>query len=92
MDGVAQDDVLIALAFDRKFLSVGVELLPRSAITILGRIGGIDGFDIQILLVDPDDGQSERDVFVVPDRDARQRGFAGADGVPTRPDQMNGLA
>ncbi|SPF35622.1 hypothetical protein SBA4_1720003 [Candidatus Sulfopaludibacter sp. SbA4] len=92
VDGVAQRDGLDAAALHGQFLLVGLELLPRAAVAVFVGAIGIDGFDVEVLLIDAHDGESESDALVVAESDAGQSGLARSDGVPPGPDQVHGLA
>jgi hypothetical protein len=70
----------------------GLEWLPLAAISVLGGVRGVDGFHIEILLIDADDRKTERHVLIVPKRDAGQGRFAGANGIPAGAHQVHGLA
>ena len=55
-------------------------------------LGGLRRVDVEIFLVDAEDGQSEGDRAVVPDRDAGQGRFAGADQVEFRRAEVDNVA
>ena len=59
------------------------------AAALFAALGGIGFFDVQVLLIDSDDGESETDTLVVSGGDSGKRGLSRADDVPARADQMN---
>src|SRR5579883_1610439 len=92
VDRIPQGDVTAGFALHFEALGFRVEFPPRAAVAVLGGVRGVDGFDVQVLLIDAHDGEAPRDGLVVPERDAGQGGFARADRVPTGTDQVYRLA
>ena len=66
--------------------------LPAFVGLVSQRIGGVEGFEIKILLVDPEYGEAPSDALVVPYRDSGQAGLAGADHIPTRRNEVHDVA
>src|SRR6202035_4474486 len=77
--GEFQLDVAGPLASDLDALMHDPHRFPTVAIAVLIGIGGIELVDVEVFLVDVEDGQPEGDGAVVPDRDSRQRWLARAD-------------
>lgn len=66
--------------------------LPAARVPVLVRRLGVGPVDVEVLLVDREDGQAEGDVPVVADRDAGQRGLAAADDVQPGGGQVREVA
>ena len=80
----------LALHFDR--FALDLHLLPFVFVAILSRIRRICFFNVEVLLIDSDNGESEPNSLVVTGRDSRKRRLSRADDVPTGPDQVNEIA
>jgi len=79
-----------ALNLDRSVLDA--HWLPFSVVLVFIRIGRIQLLQVQVLLIDGEDGEPPRDAFVVTSGHSRQRRFAGSDYIPSRSVQMNDVA
>ena len=62
------------LPLDRDRLAHHPHRLPGVPVTVARRVGRVGRVDIQVLLVDGEDRQAPRPVFVVPDRDPGHAG------------------
>src|SRR5438128_2512904 len=82
----------LGAAFDRDLLSLDLHLLPLASIQILIGIFRIELFDVQVLLIDADDRESEGDIAVMTKRDSGERGLACADEIPSWRNQVNRFA
>ena len=68
------------------------ERLEAVAVAVAGRVGRVELVDVQVLLVDGEDGEAEGDGPVVADGDAGQRRLAGADDVEARRREVDEVA
>ena len=55
--------------------------LPAAAVAVLARVGGVEVVDVEVFLIDREDGQAEGDLVVVAEADAGLGRLAGADDV-----------
>ena len=53
--------------------------LPMALVVVVVAVGRVQVVDVEVLLIDVEDGQAEGDLAVVADGDAGQRRLAGAD-------------
>src|SRR5262245_16487561 len=86
------DFARLSLAFDFDLFALDAHRLPFAAIAIFVRIGGIDLFGVEVLLVNADDGEAEADAFVVPGGYSGQSRLARSDHIPSRADKVNQIA
>ena len=70
MPRVPQVDLDRGPSLDRNRFVDYLHVLPTVAIAVAGRIGGIGLVDVEIFLIDREDGESPGPALVVPDRDA----------------------
>ena len=68
------------------------EVLPLPLVAVAVRSRGVGLVDVEVFLIDGEDGESPRTLFVMPDRDPGQRRLAGADHVPARRDEVDPVA
>ncbi len=72
MNRVMQFHGLGLHAFHRNVLPLDLHLFPLALIPILQRVLRIERIHVQVFLIHTDDGETERDVFVVPQANSRQ--------------------
>jgi hypothetical protein len=85
--------VLFAAASHRHRLVDDAHALPATLVAVLVPVGRVGLVDVEILFVaEGKDRQAESDAVVVPERDARQRGFSCTDHVPARRMQVDHVA
>jgi hypothetical protein len=77
---------------DRDRLVHDTHGLPPPGVLVLVGVVGVGPVDVEVLLVDREDGQPERDVPVVADGHPRQRGFPGSDDVEAGCAQVHQIA
>ena len=75
----AELDLARRLAFDLDGLANDPHVLPAGAVAVLVRVVRVGLVDVEVLLIDGEDGEAEGDLAVVADGDAGQRRLAGAD-------------
>ena len=90
--GEAQLHALGRGVLDRDVLLDHRHRLEAGAVAVLARRARARLVDVEVLLVDREDRQAEGDVLVVADRDARERGLAGADDVQPGADEVREVA
>src|SRR5581483_5057695 len=93
MDGIAQFNALrLCAAFDLNVLLLALDGPPGSAVSIFIRVLRIQLLDIEILLVDADDGETPGNPLVMSHGYARKRRLARAEHIETRRNQVPRLA
>jgi len=92
VNGEAQFDGLRQAAFNGEGLALGFKFLPCVAVTILIPIVRIHFLHVEILLIDPNDGETEANALIVTERDAWECRLTRADRVPSRRHQMHRFA
>jgi len=92
VDGVAQLDGPRAGAAHGQRLADDLHLPPRPAVEVFVPVGRIQLLDVQISLVDADDGETEADLLVVSQGYAGQSRLSGSDDVPPGRHQVHRLA
>ncbi len=90
--GKLQIDFGIGRAFHMKNFALLFHVAPAAFRLVLKRVGGIEFFDVQILLIETENGEAPGDVFIVAERDAGESGFARSGDVPAGGDEVNHIA
>ena len=87
-----QFDLLRRAAFHGNDLANDAKRLPTILVLVLRGIGRVQLIDVEVLLVDIEDGEAKGDGSVVPKRDSGQRRFARADHVEARCGEVHQVA
>src|SRR5581483_3554448 len=82
----------IRTAANSELLLLNLHSLPTVLRFVLQRIRRIELFDVEVLLVEAEDGESPSDMFIVPESYPRQSRLARTDDVPAGRDQVDHVA
>src|SRR6516162_8168037 len=92
MVGEMQCDFYIGRTADPDGFALLAHRRPAIRGPVQLRIARIQGLDVEILLVDSENGEAPGDLLVVARGDARQCGLDGANDIPTRGAEVDDIA